>query len=499
MAMIPFEGIEIGGKWLYRPQDKQKVFHNAILHRDTNGYRDFLYGGAAKGGKSHSLRWEAHRNCIQYPKLRGLLIRSSFPELERTHLSLINFDLPHDVMHYNGQYHKATYFNGSTLEFGYGERKEDFKQYLSAEYDFIMIDELTTIPFEFSYLLRSRLAASRSDFIPFWACATNPGDVAHVDVRSYFVKKNMRDAERFPEYNPAEVCFIPATVFDNQILLSRDPGIVQRLRQLSKKDQQKFLFGNWDIFEGQFFDEFFIDVHVVKPENYLTYDQILQFKNIAGLDYGNYSAALFQYKDYNGNVVVYDEWTDIKSVRSVKIASLKKFTEDRGLSRVMIEADTNMWIPDAFDKADKSDPASDFEAAGILLQRVSKNVGRAEMNRGYRVACNDAVRNYLHWEENEAGEMVVKPRLLIYERCTKLIETLPMLMVDDKDQEDIADQGDLDTWYDAFKMGFMSVWQPRAPKAPKEEYKTQAEYVKEEIMRPIINRTIRPRVDADTI
>ena len=34
-------------------------------------------------------------------------------------------------------------------------------------------------------------------------------------------------------------------------------------------------------------------------------------------------------------------------------------------------------------------------------------------------------------------------------------------MVDEKDQEDIADQGDLDTWYDAFKMGFMTLWTPQ--------------------------------------
>jgi hypothetical protein len=237
----------------------------------------------------------------------------------------------------------------------------------------------------------------------------------------------------------------------------------------------------------------------VKPEDYLTYEQLGLFENVAGMDYGNYSAAEFQCKDYNGNVIVYDEWTDIKSVRSVKIASLKKFQEVRGLSNVTIEADTNMWVPDAFDKADKTDPASDFEAGGVMLRKVSKNVGRAETNRGYRVVCNDAVRNYLHWEQGETGEMIVKPRLLIYERCAKLIETLPLLMVDEKDQEDIADQGDLDTWYDAFKMGFMTLWQPIAPKKQREAYKTHAEYVKEEIMEPIVRRTLAPRVNSETI
>lgn len=460
LTMESFSGIRINDKWYYTPQAKQKQFHNAILNRAENGYRDFLYGGSARGGKSFCLRWEAHRNCLQYPRLRGLLIRSSFPELERSHLSQLPFDLPTEVLTYNSQKHVAKYYNESSLEFGYGDKKDDFKQYLSAEYDFIMIDELTTIPFEFSYLLRSRLTASRSEFIPFWANGTNPGEKAHVDVRNYFVKKTMHDEERFPAYNAKEVFFLPATVFDNKIVIDRDPGEVTRLRQLSKKDQQRFLFGNWDIFEGQFFEEFFSDIHVVKSKDYLTYEQLLKFSNCAGMDYGNYSAVEYQCKDYNGNVIVYDEWTDIKSVRSKKIESLKKFRAERGLDGVRIEADTNMWIPDAFDKAFTSDPATDFISQGVYLNKVSKTTSRADNNRGYRINANDAIKNALHWEESESGELTVKPRLLIYERCVKLIETLPLLLVDDTDQEDIADQGDLDTWYDAFKMGFMTLWTP---------------------------------------
>ena len=93
IIMLTFNNITINGKVYYQPQPKQKQFHDAILNRGENGYRDFLYGGAAKGGKSHSLRWEAHRNCLQYPRLRGLIIRSSYPELERTHLSRIIFEI----------------------------------------------------------------------------------------------------------------------------------------------------------------------------------------------------------------------------------------------------------------------------------------------------------------------------------------------------------------------------------------------------------------------
>jgi hypothetical protein len=479
LSMPSFSGIKINDKWYYQPQPKQQQFHNAILNRVDNGCRDFLYGGAARGGKSISLRWEAHRNCLQYPRLRGLLIRSSFPELERSHLAQLPFDLPTEVVSYNAQKHVATYYNDSTLELGYGNRREDFRQYLSAEYDFIMIDELTTIPFEFSYLLRSRLTASRSEFIPFWACATNPGDIAHIDVRNYFVKKIVNDAERFPQYNPSEVFFLPATVYDNQIVLDRDPGELTRLQQLSKKDQQKFLFGNWDIFEGQFFDEFYSDIHVIRSKDYLSYDELLRFNVVAGMDYGNYSAVEYQCKDHNGNVIVFDEWSDVKSVRSEKVKTLKKFADERGLTKVRIEADTNMWNPDQFDTDVKTNPSEDFIVAGLDLTKVSKGA-RAESNRGYRVACNDAVRNALHWQGDGNGSLSIKPKLKIYERCVKLVETFPLLLTDEKDQEDIADQGDLDTWYDAFKMGFMTLWTPQTKVVP---MGWRADWAKKQLLR----------------
>ena len=480
--MQNFKSLEIDGKVVYEPQAKQRRFHNSILNRGENGYRDFLYGGAAKGGKSHALRWEAHRNCLGYPGLRGLLVRSSFPELERTHLTRLGSDLPEKVGRYNMQTHAYKYWNGSVLEFGYGDRKSDFDQYLSAEYDFILIDELTTIQFNFSYLLRSRLASSRKDFIPFWACATNPGSVAHGDVKKYFISKRGLSSEDFPMYKPEEICFLPATVYDNQILLDRDPSVLTRLQQMSKKDQQKFLYGNWDIFEGQFFDEFFYDVHVVKKENYLSYEDLLKFNTVAGMDYGNFSAVEYQAMDYNGNVIVFDEWSDIRSVRTKKVSDLWKFAKDRGIQDVLIEADTNMWIPDQFDTTFTKDPATDFINAGLNLVKVSKSVGKATDNRKYRIACNDAVRDYLHWEEG------LNPKLLIYERCSKLIETLPMLRVDESNVEDTADDGDIDTWFDAFKMGFMTLYSPNRPKR-KVEYKTQDDWIQAMIFDKIIKRS----------
>jgi hypothetical protein len=210
---------------------------------------------------SEALRHQGHSDCLNFPGIKGLLIRSKLTELKRTHIRRLYQDIPPDWYVYNRTDHVANYKNLSLLEFGFFDKPENLGRYLSAEYDFIHIDELTTIMFEIFLLLISRLAASRDDFTPYIAAATNPGDIAHRQVKSYFLDKdfNFEFPEMIPQgedlaYNPGQIAFIPANVHDNQILMKRDPGIIKRLRSLPPRERKRFYEGSWDIFEGQFFD-----------------------------------------------------------------------------------------------------------------------------------------------------------------------------------------------------------------------------------------------------
>lgn len=459
--MREFEELRINNKVVYKPQKVQKDFHNAILNRDENGYRDFLFGGSAKPGKSYALRWEAHRNGLEYENIKMLFIRSSFPELENTHLLQLQFDFPPGVMTYNGQRHRVTYTStNSILQFGYGDKLTDFSQYLSTEWDVLFIDELTTIPFEFSYLLRSRLAGSRKDFIPFWANATNPGNRGHTSVKAYFMDKNP-DKEIYTRYKESEVLYIHSTVYDNLILLERDPEVLKRLQQLPPREQQKYLYGNWDIFEGSMFD-INRDVHVIPRDKFLAYDAILSHFHVMGsIDYGNTTVVLLGAKDSNGNVIVFDEWKDKNSTRNEKIQSLQKFLEIRNMLNIDIIADTNMWIPDAFDVEDTNIPAYDFQDAGFNLYPVSKT-GKGVKNRSYRIACNDTIKTALYYKF-EDNEIKVQPKLKIYSRCKYLIESISSLITDPNDPDDIADNQE-DHGYDALKYLYMNFMTPPKPK-----------------------------------
>ena len=152
-----------------------------------------------------------------------------------------------------------------------------------------------------------------------------------------------------------------------------------------------------------------------------------------------------------------------RAIREKKVSDLKGFLLNRGLLNTTIIADTNMWNPDAFDLAQQEFAAAYYLNVGIRLIKVSKNVSRnAVNNKGYRVACNEAIYSALDYKL-ESGNIIKQPRLKVYERCSWFIETFPALITNINDDEDIAD-GQNDHAYDAAKYLFMALMKPAAVK-----------------------------------
>jgi hypothetical protein len=79
----------------------------------------------------------------------------------------------------------------------------------------------------------------------------NPGGVGHNWFKRLFVKGRYENGE-----DPDDYIFIPATIDDNTVLMKTNPEYVKVLDSLPEKLRQAHRFGNWDIFDGQFFEEF---------------------------------------------------------------------------------------------------------------------------------------------------------------------------------------------------------------------------------------------------
>ena len=450
---------------------------------------EVLYGGAAGGGKSWSLVVEPLRYLKECPQFTGIIFRRTYPELEGSIVPLTNHYYLNAGATYSEQKKRYLFPSGATMRLGYMQYKEDWRNYQGHEYAYQGYDELTNFEEE-QYTMLSVWNRSKQEGVPpYRRAASNPGGIGHNWVKRRFVDVCLpsKDGDRIYSelaqmyYQPMKAGptyyeddetgktltrkFIPSRVFDNIDLLKLNPNYVAQLLALPERKRKALLEGDWNVFEGQFFEEWNPDVHVIPPDKYISYDKLIDgFKLTMGMDYGVQSYVYLLAKDYNNNILLTDEWWDDGSSRQEKIKSLKQWLKERKIEKEFINADTNMWVPDQFDVESSTNPAQDYMNAGIHLVPVSK---ASPDHRRYRIACNDSVKNALHYEIEDA-KITQQPQLKVYKRCNQFIEYFPTLIVNEKDVEDIADD-QYDHPYDAFKYAFMKIYKPRRKETPIEQ------------------------------
>ena len=111
------------------------------------------YGGARGGGKTHVLIRAAIRGSLQYPGIKILILRRTYPELEQTIIQPMNKLINSATMDgrpcgdiiasYNGTMRMLFFSNGSTVKFGHLQSAAAITEYQGQEYDWIFMDEAT--------------------------------------------------------------------------------------------------------------------------------------------------------------------------------------------------------------------------------------------------------------------------------------------------------------------------------------------------------------------
>jgi hypothetical protein len=244
----------------YKPFPRQSTFHDS-----TAKYR--LFGGAAGPGKTKALLWEAIRQSQEVAGSDGLLLRRTYGELESSLLAYFRRDVPrHLYKKYNESKHVVTWKNGSTTRFGYCRNENDVYRYQGAEFLFIGIDELTHFTLKQWQFLTSRNRCPVPGSRCTMAGATNPGNIGHAWVKSLWVDKQPSAGFDRPElYRANDYDFIRAWLSDNPIY-ANDLGYRQTLETLPEHLRKAFLDGDWDIFAGQYFNNFDYGRHTARPE-----------------------------------------------------------------------------------------------------------------------------------------------------------------------------------------------------------------------------------------
>ena len=224
------------------PSDKQKQF----LTADT---KHIGFGGARGGGKSWSVRTKAKLLALNYEGIKILIVRRTFPELVNNHINFLRSEL-HGIAGYNKTEKVFTFPNGSTIKFGYCNNDKDLDQYQGAEYDIIFLDEATQLQ-EMWIKKISACVRGVNSFPKRFYYTCNPGGVSHSYFKRLFIDKRYEDGE-----HPEDYTFIQSLVTDNKALMASQPDYIKQLEALPPKLREAWLYGRWDIFEGQFFEDF---------------------------------------------------------------------------------------------------------------------------------------------------------------------------------------------------------------------------------------------------
>lgn len=226
-----------------KPNARQiEFFKSTALHT--------MYGGARGGGKSWAARRKSVLLCMEYAGLKGLLLRRTFTELRNNHIIPLTAELDGYAQWKDKE--KAFLFpNGSRLQLGYCDNDNDKLQYQGAEYDFIIFEEATNFEEEWIVFISTALRTTRTDFKPRIYYTCNPGGVSHAYFKRLFIDRQFKEGE-----NPEDYAYIPATVYDNAVLMQANPEYIKQLLALPEAKRRAHLDGDWNVFEGAFFAEF---------------------------------------------------------------------------------------------------------------------------------------------------------------------------------------------------------------------------------------------------
>jgi len=405
-----------GKRCVYVPLPRQVEFFEA-----TEPYA--LFGGAAGGSKSHAIRWMAYRECLKTPGFRALILRRTYKELEQTHLREAEVDAAILGAQAVPSAKLMRFPNASIVQFGHCETAADATNYLSAEYDLILFDELVTFEETPFLLISSRARTSKPGIQPRIRCGTNPGGPQSHWVRQRFIDHNI-DAEQYPDYDAGEWKFLESKLEDNPYL---NKEYERNLMNLPPEMRKAYRDGDWDIFPGQYFPEWRKASHVSAEHRVFS----PEVPRVLAFDWGFVKPGVCGWWVLvDGKAYLEDEYVFTRTLAFAvgeEIARRCKERELRSLKYLVF--DTAMEAPNG-------------DTGESTIESVRRGMRAGGLSLATRTADKDRINGWQrlrHWlRQSPDGS----PWLQTSPLCTYFNRTLPSLVSDPHRPEDVDTDGE---------------------------------------------------------
>lgn len=450
------------------------------------------FGGARGGGKSWAVRTKAKLLAGKYPGIRILIVRQTYEDLEENHISILCEDLA-DISKYRDKKKLITLRNKSKIKFAYCQYDRDLRRFQGKEYDIIFIDEATQLS---EHQMKAITACCRgaNDFPHRIYYTCNPGDQGHGYIKRIFIDRRYEEGEK-----PEDYTFIQSLVYDNTALMKYNPDYVQQLKALSPKMRKAWLEGRWDIFEGQYFEDFRIEpdleacaklgitpeeareqhrcVHVIEPFNippewtiYRSFDWGYSKPFSCAWWAVDYDGVMYRIKEYYG--CTDEPNTGLRMPASEVFAEIHRIEQE------------HPWLKGKHIQG-VADPAIWDAQKGESFAETAEKYG-VYFEPGDNTRFPGWVQVHYRFLFDENGY----PMMYIFNTCQAFIRTIPLLMYSKTKVEDLDTEGEDHAADETRYMCMMRQIKPVKPIIPS-RYKQSMLYQALQIPEEDLGRPIR--------
>jgi hypothetical protein len=408
--------LDKNGHLFYLPLPRQVEVEEAI---ETQQYGSIGIGGHRNSGKSAMLRRVCYRLCQQFEDFAILFLRRNFPELQLNHMRFAIKEAKRLGAKYST---KQMDFpdTGSELIWGHCYKPDDYKNYIGGDVDLIVFEQLE----EFEAIQFTEISAStgrtrkRRGWRGLVLAGENPGGPLSAFVEEFFIHKNPKP-ELYPDYDPTQYHFIHASLEDNPYA---DPRYVNNLATLSPARRQMFRFGRRDVFPLQYFKTF------LRPDRVQRLTVPATVPRLCALHWGFFKPGIFLWGVVlpDGRLYIEREYPFVETVASDLAHTIAKMNRE-----LQITMGGYAWA----------------NAPGKV---TDDDIGEHTFETLYRhglpvvESTHDPVAGWQrlqHWFEPMVTDDGPVAALIVSPDCDTVIRTLPQLLQDAHNAEDIDDNG----------------------------------------------------------
>ena len=395
---------------------------------------EILFGGARGPGKTDAgIQWlhgdkigefqdGRPKYYIHHPRYRALVLRKNYDDLVDW------IDRATNLYRYAGvevvgKPAEVRWPSGAKFRLGHLSDRSSYEKYLGHEYHRALVEELTLIPAENHYIkILGSVRTSIPELKPQVFNTTNPGNVGHGWVRERFVTPAPYGTP-FVGKDGLKKIYIPGTIEDNPVLM-QDKNYLVYLESLKETDPDLYRawrFGDWDVFAGQFFKTFRKNLHVCPG-----FVPKVSLPKVAGADWG-FDPGEFVFLAISVEQV---DWEGVRFNRAwvfKEIAGTEKTpTAWAEIIKGQLELKEFSWI--------RGDPAMNIKKAdgSISIMDQFKNEGVTILP-----ANNDRINGWIAVRKWLSLAPDGLPYLMISENCINLIKTIPEMIHDETNKEDL--------------------------------------------------------------